>query len=130
VIGNELRVTSTLDAPAAIGPYSQAIVVGEIVYCSGQLPLDPATGSVVDGNIRIQAEQVLQNLSAVLRASGSSLERVVRTTVYMMTLSDFEEMNSVYDRFFTPHKPARVTVEVSRLPKDAAVEIDCIAAVG
>lgn len=99
------------------------------MYCSGQLPLDPATGLLVEGNIQIQTQQALKNLGAVLAASGSSLDRVLRTTVFMSHLTDFDGMNSVYEKVFASHKPARVTVEVSRLPKDAVVQIDCIAAV-
>ncbi|MCI0488412.1 MAG: RidA family protein [Blastocatellia bacterium] len=117
----------TDNAPAAIGPYSQAIKANGLVFASGQIALDPATGQIVEGGIREQTERVLNNLKAVLEAAHSSLDRVVKTTVYLSDLGDFSEMNEAYGRFFTGEPPARSTVEVSRLPRDARVEIDVIA---
>src|SRR4030095_2007662 len=114
-------------APQAIGPYSQAIKTSGFVFASGQIPLDPATMQIVEGGIREQTERVMNNLSAVLQASGSSLDRVVKTTVFLADLSDFAEMNEVYGRFFGEVPPARSTVEVARLPRDVRVEIDVIA---
>lgn len=117
----------TEGAPKAIGPYSQAIRANGMVYASGQIPLDPATGQLVEGDIGRQTERVLNNLKAVLEAAGSSLENVVRTTVYLSDLGDFAEMNAAYGSFFTEAPPARSTVQVSRLPRDARIEIDVIA---
>lgn len=117
----------TDNAPKAIGPYSQAIKANGLVFASGQIPLDPATMQIVEGGIREQTERVLKNLSAVLEAAGSSLDRVVKTTVYLADLGDFGEMNEIYGRFFKETPPARSTVEVARLPRDARVEIDVIA---
>jgi 2-iminobutanoate/2-iminopropanoate deaminase len=114
-------------APKAIGPYSQAIKANGMVYASGQIPLDPATGQLVEGDIGRQTERVLNNLKAVLEAAGSSLENVVRTTVYLSDLGDFAEMNAAYGSFFTEAPPARSTVQVSRLPRDARIEVDVIA---
>lgn len=114
-------------APKAIGPYSQAIKANGFVFASGQIPLDPATMQVVEGGIREQTERVMNNLAAVLEAAGSSLERVVKTTVYLKDLGDFAEMNEVYGSFFKDTPPARSTVEVARLPRDVRVEIDVIA---
>ena len=117
----------TENAPQAIGPYSQAVKASGLVFASGQIPIDPATGVVVEGSIAEQTERVLNNIKAVLEAAGSSLERVVKTTVFLADLSDFGEMNEAYGRFFADVPPARSTVEVSRLPRDARVEIDAIA---
>ena len=125
---NERRKVTTSNAPAAIGPYSQAIVAAGLVHCSGQIALDPATGALLDGPVAAHAERVLENLKAVLAAAGSSLARVVKTTVYLQRIEDFAEVNAVYARFFegdTP--PARATVAVRALPKGALVEIDCVA---
>ncbi|MCB9665649.1 MAG: RidA family protein [Alphaproteobacteria bacterium] len=122
-----LGPVSTPDAPAAVGPYSQAVVVDGWVWCSGQIPLDPATGLVVAGGIEAQTRQVLANLAAVLRAAGVGLDRVVRCTVYLRDLEDFAAMNAVYAEAFGSWRPARAAVQVSRLPKDVAVEIDAIA---
>ena len=121
---------STELAPRAIGPYSQAIVHGGIAYLSGQIPLDPATGQMVEGGIEAQTERVLENLKAVLAAAGSSLDKVLRTTVYLKSMGDFPKMNEVYARYFTVTPPARSTIEAAALPRGAQVEIDCIAAVG
>jgi 2-iminobutanoate/2-iminopropanoate deaminase len=121
-------VVATGAAPQAIGPYSQAIVYGDLIYCSGQIPLDPATGVVVPGDIAEQTVRVLENLKAVLEAAGSSLDRVLKTTVFVKNLSEFALMNEVYGRYFHVNPPARSTVEAARLPRDVRVEIDCIAA--
>ncbi len=123
-----LEVVSTASAPSAIGPYSQAIKAGGLVYCSGQIPLDPQTMQMVGATAAEQAEKVLDNLGAVLAAAGSSFDRVVRTTIYLVSMSDFAAVNEVYGRRFATHKPARATVAVRELPKGALVEIDCIAA--
>ena len=117
----------TENAPQAIGPYSQAVKASGLVFASGQIPIDPATGVVIEGSIAEQTERVLNNIKAVLEAAGSSLERVVKTTVFLADLGDFGEMNEAYGRFFAEVPPARSTVEVSRLPRDARVEIDAIA---
>lgn len=114
-------------APAAIGPYVQAIRAGGMVYCSGQIALDPATMQLVGTTAPDQAERVLQNLRAVLEAAGSDVSRVVRTTIYLVSMSDFAAVNEVYGKHFAAHKPARATVAVKELPKGALVEIDCIA---
>ena len=124
------RTVSTSDAPAAIGPYSQAIVHGGLVYCSGQVALDPASGALVTGGIEVETRQVLKNLGSVLAASGSGLERVLKTTVYLQRIDDFAKMNAVYGTFFAKDPPARATVEVAKLPRGALVEIDCVAALG
>ena len=118
---------ATEKAPKAIGPYSQAISHHGIVYLSGQIPLDPATGQIVEGDIAAQTERVLENLKAVLEAAGSSLARVLKTTVFLKNMADFPKMNEVYGRYFVETPPARSTVEVARLPRDVQVEIDCIA---
>lgn len=124
---NRERV-ATPQAPTAIGPYSQAIVAAGLVYCSGQIALDPTTGNLVTGDVAAQTERVMENLKAVLLAAGSQLSQAVKCTVYLKSMSDFAAMNAVYGRYF-PEKtpPARATVEVARLPKDALVEIDCTA---
>ncbi len=123
----EKKVVNTDEAPAAIGPYSQALKVGEMVFVSGQIPIDPATGDIVQGDIKAQTRQVLTNLNAVLTAAGSSLEKTVKTTVYITNMDEFSQVNEVYSEFFTDQPPARACVEVSRLPKGVAVEIDAIA---
>ncbi len=122
-----MEIVATSDAPAAIGPYSQAIKAGDVVYCSGQLGSDPATGDIVSGGVEAQTRQVLANLGTVLKAAGCSLAHVVKTTVYLADMSEFPAMNAEYEKAFGEHKPARATVEVARLPKDVRVEIDCIA---
>jgi 2-iminobutanoate/2-iminopropanoate deaminase len=114
-------------APQAIGPYSQAVKANGMVFASGQIPLDPKTMQLVDGDIRTQTEQVLANLRAVLEAAGTSPDRVVKTTVYLIDMNEFAEMNEVYSAFFAEHRPARSTVQAARLPRDARVEIDVIA---
>jgi 2-iminobutanoate/2-iminopropanoate deaminase len=124
------EVISTPNAPAAIGPYSQAIRANGFLFISGQIPVDPTTQKLVEGGVAVQTEQVLRNLEAVLKAAGSSLDNVVRTGVFLKDIGEFTAMNDVYERFFPQHAPARSTVEVTRLPKDVRVEIDAIAIVG
>ena len=119
---------STASAPAAIGPYSQAIILDGMVYCSGQVGLDPATGQLVEGDVQAQAQRALQNLSAVLEAAGSSLANVVKTTVFLTDMANFTAMNEIYASFFGDTPPARSTVAVAELPKGAQVEIEAIAA--
>ncbi|MGO9209543.1 MAG: RidA family protein [Terriglobales bacterium] len=121
------EVIATKDAPQAIGPYSQAIKAAGLVFCSGQIALDPATGTIVGSDVAQQTERVLQNLAAVLAAAGSGLDRVVKTTVFLKNMGDFAAMNEVYGRHFKTAPPARSTVEAARLPKDVLVEIDVIA---
>lgn len=118
---------TTNNAPGAIGPYSQAIKAGNMVFCSGQIPIDPATGEFISEAVAEQTEQVLKNLGEVLKAAGASLDNVVKTTVFLADMNDFAEMNEVYGRYFSANKPARATVQAARLPRDAKVEIDCIA---
>jgi 2-iminobutanoate/2-iminopropanoate deaminase len=122
----ERTVVSTADAPQAIGPYSQAISIGDLVFCSGQIPLTPQ-GVIIEGDIAEQTRQVLTNLQAVLAAAGSSLARVVKTTVFLADMGEFAAMNQVYSEFFGDAPPARSTVQVVRLPRDARVEIEVVA---
>lgn len=122
-----MDIIKTSNAPEAIGPYSQAVTAGDLVFCSGQIPLDPATMTLVGNTVAEQTTQVLTNLSEVLKAAGSGLGKVVKTTVFLKDMNDFVEMNEVYAKFFGDHKPARATVEVARLPKDVMVEIECVA---
>ena len=121
------RSISTDRAPKAIGPYSQGIVAGELPFLSGQVPLDPASGSLLKGTVQEEVARVLENLKAILEAAGSSLDRVVRTTVFLTDLGDFEAMNEVYARYFGANRPARSTVQVTALPRGARIEIDAIA---
>ena len=123
----EKTVIFTSLAPVAIGPYSQAVRANGFVFLSGQIPLDPKTQQVVEGDVAVQTERVLENLKGVVEAAGSSMQRVVKTTVFLADMNDFTAMNEVYSRYFTAHKPARSTVEVARLPKNVRVEIDLIA---
>ena len=122
-------VVSTDKAPKAIGPYSQAIKVGEFVYTAGQIALDPATGEIVGGGIEAQTRRVLQNLTEVLKAAGISMDKVIKTTVFMTNLADFNKMNAVYTEFFPKDPPARSTVQVAALPKMGVVEIEVVAMV-
>ena len=124
------QIIKTADAPQAIGPYSQAVVAGGFVFASGQIPIDPATGQFVEGGIAEQTEQVLRNVSNLLEAAGTSLARVVKTTVFLADMNDFAAMNETYARFFGDAPPARSTVEAARLPRDARVEIEVIALAG
>ena len=125
-------IIQTSSAPPPIGPYSQAVAIGNLVFTAGQIPLDPATGQVVPGDIKAQTERVLENIKAILDAAGSSLERVVKTTVFIKDMNEFAAMNEVYGQFFQDKAtaPARSTVEVARLPKDVRVEIEVIAEKG
>lgn len=121
------QIIQTGDAPQAIGPYSQAVRVGNFVFVSGQIPIDPKTGEFVNGGVGEQTEQVLKNITAVLSAAGTNLENVVKTTVFLADMGDFVVMNEVYAKFFTENPPARATVQAARLPRDARVEIEVIA---
>ena len=121
------EIISTENAPSAIGPYSQAVKTGNMVFVSGQIPIDPKTGDFVSNEVAEQTEQVLKNLSAVLEAAGSSLNNVVKTTVFLADMNDFAAMNEIYAKYFSDNKPARATVQAARLPRDARVEIECIA---
>jgi 2-iminobutanoate/2-iminopropanoate deaminase len=123
-----LQVIQTENAPAAVGPYSQAIVANGFVYTAGQIPLDPATGTMIEGGITEQTHRVLQNLKGVLEAAGTSLQQVVKTTVFLQDLNDFAAMNQVYTLYFTGTLPARSTVQVAKLPRAALVEIEVVAA--
>jgi 2-iminobutanoate/2-iminopropanoate deaminase len=122
-----MKTIATEGAPKAIGPYSQAVSEGGFLFTSGQIPLDPSTGELVPGDIRSAVERVFDNIEAILSASGLTLDDVVKTTVYLLRMSEFGEMNAVYARRFGNHRPARSTVAVAELPKDASVEIDVIA---
>ncbi len=122
-----MDIVSTSEAPAAIGPYSQAIAAGNLLFTAGQIALDPATMEVHGSNVSEQTERVMQNLAAVLEAAGSSLQHVVKTTVYLSDMADFSAMNAVYGNHFEGHKPARSTVQAAGLPKNVLVEIDAIA---
>ncbi len=122
-------IISTDKAPGAIGPYNQAVVAGGMVYTSGQIPIDPAVGEIVVGGIVEQAHQSLKNVKAILEASGSSLEKAVKVTIFIKNMDDFATINEIYAQYFTKNQPARVTVEVARLPKDVLLEIDTIAIV-
>jgi 2-iminobutanoate/2-iminopropanoate deaminase len=124
------EVIATSGAPAAIGPYSQAIRVQNLLFTAGQIPLDPATGKLVEGDIRVQTTRVLQNLEAVLTAAGSSLGNVVKTTCFLANLDDFAAFNEIYAQFFTAQPPARSTVQAARLPAGAQVEVECVALCG
>lgn len=122
-----LQVVETDKAPKAVGPYSQAIIANGFIFCSGQIALDPQTGELNTGSTAEQTKQVLNNLSGVLESQGASLQDVVKTTVFLKSMNDFQEMNEIYAQYFNTVKPARATVEVSRLPKDVSVEIEAIA---
>lgn len=124
---NALNPIHTDHAPAAIGPYSQAMAVGDFVFCSGQIPIDPASGELVEGDVAVQTDRVMHNLAAVLAAAGCSLADVVKTTVFLSDMGNFTAMNEVYGRHFGDHRPARATVAVAGLPKAVDVEIEVIA---
>jgi 2-iminobutanoate/2-iminopropanoate deaminase len=128
-VANDKKPVQTTAAPKALGPYAQAIVAGGMIYCAGQIPLDPASGNIVPGGVAEQTERVLENLRAVLKAAGSDLDRAVKTTVFIKNMNDFAAMNEVYGRpeYFGPNPPARSTVEVARLPRDVLVEIEVVA---
>jgi 2-iminobutanoate/2-iminopropanoate deaminase len=121
------QVVSSPDAPKAIGPYSQAVRAGQLLFLSGQVPIDPATGLIIEGDVAAQTRRVFENLGAVLKAGGRAFADVVRTTVFLADMNDFAAMNEVYGQYFAEPYPARATVQVARLPKDARVEIDLIA---
>jgi len=123
------KIVSTENAPGAIGPYSQAVVAGGMAYCSGQIPIDVNTGEFVPGGIAEQTEQVLKNLGAVVKASGSRMGSVIKTTVFLADMADFAAMNEVYERYFGESRPARATVQAAGLPRGALVEIECVAIV-
>jgi 2-iminobutanoate/2-iminopropanoate deaminase len=123
----EIRSAHSEDAPKAVGPYSQAIVAGDLVFCSGQIPMDPATGQLVEGDIAVQTGRVLDNLAAVLSAAGSGLAHVVKTTVFLADINDFNAMNEAYALKFGQHRPARSTFQVGKLPRGARIEIECVA---
>lgn len=127
VCAQQKSVIQSPEAPAAIGPYSQAIRVGNTLYCSGQIAIDPATGKMVSENIQTETRQVLKNLGAVLRAAGMDYSDVVQATVYLADMNDYKSMNEVYAEVFKDRPPARAAVQVARLPRDARVEIACIA---
>ncbi len=124
------QIIASHEAPQAIGPYSQAVRVGDLVFLSGQIPLDPATGEIVQGDTAEQTRRVMENLGAVLRAAGADFSEVVRSTVYLVNLADFGKVNEVYGGYFSSEPPARVTVQVAALPRGASVEIEMIAHVG
>ena len=121
------NIIATKNAPAAIGPYSQAVCVGGLVFLSGQLAIDPATGNLVEGGIQAQTEQSLKNIEAILAGADLTVDNVIKTTVFLADINDFAEMNKVYGEFFTQPYPARSAVQVAKLPKDAPLEIECIA---
>jgi len=121
------QAVSTTSAPAAIGPYSQAVRAGSMLFVSGQIPMDPETGNLVEGDLAAQTHRVFQNLAAILAAAGATFDNVVRTTVYLADMNDFPAMNAVYATYFSSPAPARATVQAARLPRDAKVEIDVIA---
>ena len=121
------EIISTDKAPAAIGPYSQAVKVGNLLFTSGMIPIDPATNTLVEGGIEVQAERALQNVKALLEASGSSMDKVVKTVVFIKNMDDFAKVNEIYAKYFTSDFPARSCVEVARLPKDVLIEMEAIA---
>jgi 2-iminobutanoate/2-iminopropanoate deaminase len=123
----KLEIISTINAPAAIGPYSQAVKAGNLLFCSGQIPLDPATGEIVQGDVVAQAERVMENIVAMLAAAGTELTNVAKTTIYLSDMGDFSAVNEVYGRYFCNHKPARSTVAVKGLPRGALLEIEVTA---
>jgi 2-iminobutanoate/2-iminopropanoate deaminase len=125
-----MKIVKTDKAPLAVGPYNQAVMTGNLVFCAGQIPIDPVTGNLVPGGIEEQARRVLENVKAVLAASGTSLSQVVKATVFLKDMNDFAVMNKVYAEYFSVNPPARSTIQVARLPKDALVEIEVVAEIG
>lgn len=125
-----MNIITATEAPAAIGPYSHAIVQGNLVFASGQIPLDPETMEITGDTIEAQTEQVMKNVAAVLAAAGSGLDKILKATVFLASMEDFAGMNTVYEKALDGHKPARSAFQVGRLPKDALVEIECIAVTG
>ena len=121
------KIISTSDAPAAVGPYSQAVRVGSTIYCAGQIPLDPKTGQIVSGDIEVQTRRVMENIGAILKSEGLGFDNVVKTTIFLMDLGDFQKMNEIYGSYFKQAPPARSTVQVAGLPKGARIEIEAIA---
>ena len=121
------KIISTSDAPAAVGPYSQAVRVGSTIYCAGQIPLDPKSGQIVAGGVDVQTRRVLDNITAVLKAEGLTFDHIVKTTIFLMDLGDFQTVNEIYGSYFKGQPPARSTVQVAGLPKGARVEIEVIA---
>jgi 2-iminobutanoate/2-iminopropanoate deaminase len=121
------KIVKTMSAPQAIGPYSQAVEAGGFVFMSGQIPIDPKTGNLVQGDVKIQTNQVMLNAQEILKAAGCSMQQVVKSTIYLKNMADFGIVNEVYGGYFLADPPARATVEVSRLPKDVAIEIDLVA---
>jgi 2-iminobutanoate/2-iminopropanoate deaminase len=121
------KIISTTDAPAAVGPYSQAVRVGAIIYCAGQIPLDPKTTQLVEGGVDVQTRRVMENITAVLRAEGLTFDNIVKTTIFLMDMNDFQTVNEIYGSYFKQQPPARSTVQVAGLPKGARVEIEVIA---
>lgn len=123
------EIISTNNAPAAIGPYSQAVKVGNMIFTSGMIPIDPATNQLVEGDIEVQAERALKNVEALLQSAGSSMDKVVKTVVFIKDMNDFAKVNAIYAKYFTKDFPARSCVEVARLPKDVLIEMEAIALV-
>jgi 2-iminobutanoate/2-iminopropanoate deaminase len=121
------KIISTTDAPAAVGPYSQAVRVGSTIYCAGQIPLDPKSGQIVAGGIDAQTRRVMENITAVLKAEGLTFENIVKTTIFLMDMADFQTVNEIYGSYFNQQPPARSTVQVAGLPKGARVEIEVLA---
>ena len=121
------RIIETDNAPKPVGPYSQAVISGNLLFASGQIAIDPQTNELLEGNIQIQTKQIFENIGAVLKAAGTNFQNVVKTTVFLKDINDFPAMNEIYQSYFSANSPARSTVEVSRLPKDVLVEIECIA---
>ena len=124
------KIISTSDAPAAVGPYSQAVRVGSTIYCAGQIPLDPKSGQIISGGVDAQTRRVMENIAAVLKADGLSFDHIVKTTIFLMDLGDFQTVNEIYGSYFKQQPPARSTVQVAGLPKGARVEIEVIAVAG
>jgi 2-iminobutanoate/2-iminopropanoate deaminase len=127
---NKKDIILTEEAPLPIGPYSQAVQAGNFLFCSGQIPLDAKTGQVVGTDVQTQAQKVMENVAAVLRAGGSAFDRVVKTTIFLKSMNDFPKVNEIYSQYFKENPPARSTVEVARLPKDVLVEVEVIALIG